>query len=209
MRKLVILGGLLLYSLNSIAADRAPCTSAVDGNKRALIDALVCVEDYNKRLILQRNSYESLLRVLRGQDGSDCLAIRCINDHELSIEVSTTTPSTLAVEFGDGMETIVTSGKAVTVRFHGIIGNMPDALTDFCHSNSMSYLQLRNDSNQAVTISSIKLTLRAPDSSEKDIFVVSENLNKELDPNKSFQIAKNDIMANKAFTIAAAGSCHD
>ena len=208
---------IILYTsmLSNIAATQqqyvGPCPPAPAGNKQALIAELVCLENHNKELILRRNQYDSLLRIIRKQDGSDCLGIRCINEGELSIKVVTDPEKTaLLVEFGDGDKTRVTGGSFKDVDFSGTISTMAnDSLTDVCHSKSMSYVKIINDSNNKVTIESVELRLRYPNDTYKTVFL-DDNLDDKLNGlSSSLIINKESILSNPTFTTASAGSCHD
>ena len=214
MKKLIILYTSML--INIAAAQQqfvGPCPPAPAKDKQALIAELVCLENYNKELILQRNQYDSLLRIIRGKDGSDCLGIRCINTNELSIKVVTNPEGArLQVEFGRSTKTPIVGGQFTPVKFTGIIGTMAnDVLTDECHrmGRSMSHVRVINAYNQgAVAITSVELRLLYPNNTYKTVFT-DANLNVSLPFNDNFTIVKDSILSNQAYLTAAAGSCHD
>lgn len=221
-KNIVISCSLLLYGINLRADDPPPCApaapapaaaglnQAVADSKAALITELLCVENFNKELILKLRRYEKLQRAIRGQDGSDCLAMRCITKGELYVEVIGTPADVwLQAKFGGGQSDNIKVGEATAVDFNGIIGTANTLLTDPCHdtTNSMSYLEISNTSGKAVTLSSIKMELRFTNDSYKVIFEDDSEI--ELLTNKSFTINKSSILDNQAFITAAVGSCHD
>ena len=131
MKNTIILCSSLL-SL-AVSAPTVPCPAAASEDKEALLTELLCVEDHNKELVLERNAYESLLRSIKGQDGSDCLAMRCINGGELSIELLTEPEQVnFTIEFGAGKKHYVTS----SARGRAVVGlpwhYRPDAEGCFC-----------------------------------------------------------------------------
>lgn len=210
---------IILYSsmLINIAATQqqfvGPCPPAPANDKQALIAELVCLENHNKELFLKRNQYDSLMKIIRGEDGSDCLGIRCINANELSIKVVTDPEGAqLNVEFGDGRMTGVVGGQLTPVNFTGIIDSMANTpLTDECHrtGNSMSYVRMTNNSWSAVTITNVELKLRYPNNTYKTVFA-DDKLDQTLSSrNDDFTIVKDSILSNQAYLTAAAGSCHD
>ena len=212
MKKSIILYTSMLINIAATQEFVGHCPPASADDKQALIAELLCVENHNKELILRRNQYDSLLRIIRQQDGSDCLGIRCINANELSIKVDTNPEKTqLKVDFGDGNTTTLTGGQSTATDFTGIIGTMPnDTLTDTCHStsNSMSFIKVISNQGKKVTITSIELKLRYPNDTYKTVFFTDE-LNTTLSRNEDLRITKDDILSNPAFLTASAGSCHD
>ena len=208
MKKSIILYASILSNIAAVQQPVSPCSLAPAGDKQALIAALVCLENHNKELILRLEQYDSLLRIIRGEDGSDCLANRCINDYELSIKVVTAPArAQLKVEFGDGTPTIVTGGEFTSVKFTGTIGTLADdLLVDQCHrtGNSMSYVRVSNNSTKTATIESVELKLRYPNDTYKTVFFADK-----LSATNSLTISKDSILSNQAFSTAAAGSCHD
>ena len=206
---------ILCSSLLSLAVSTptVPCPAAVSEDKEALLTELLCVEDHNKELVLERNAYESLLRSINGQDGSDCLAMRCINSGELSIELLTAPEQVnLAIEFGNGEKHYVTSARDRAVPlldFRGIIGPMPQqgAFADSCQSNSMSYVRVINDTGHAVTLKSVKLVLHYTDDSYKTIFADTQQ--RRLPSGSSVSFSRDKLHKNQEFLKAKGGSCFD
>ena len=209
MKNTIILCSSLL-SL-AVSAPTVPCPAAVSEDKEALLTELLCVEDHNKELVLERNAYESLLRSIKGQDGSDCLAMRCINGGELSIELLTAPEQVnFAIEFGNGKKHYVTSSNRAMplLDFRGIIGPMPNgAFADSCQSNSMSYVRVINDTGQAVTLKSVKLVLHYTDDSYKTIFADTQQ--RSLPSGNSVSFSRDDLLNNQEFLNAKGGSCSD
>ena len=207
---IVICAYLLLLATNFPRDEVIPCDPAPSNDKEAMITELLCIENYNKNLVLQRNGYGGLLRRINGQDGSDCLAIRCINTTELSIEV-TYTPADKRIKViwgGGGIDYVQQSGTAKKLSFNGIIGSMPrDAIPTSCQDKNMSYLQLQNNSGQEITVNSIKLELRYHGNKYKVVFEDKET--RQLTNGDSIEFKQSDILGNKAFITASEGSCLD
>lgn len=198
---------LLLLGVSMPNDDAILCSPAVIDDKEAAITELLCIEDHNKNLVLQRNKYFDLLGSIRGQDGSDCLAIRCINQNELLLELTTIPENaTLTANLGGDVDNPVTSVQPSPLKFKGILGKMPrGAIVDDCQSNYLSYLQLT--ASRDVTITSIKLKLHYTDDSYKVVF--EDKTNKRISAGGRLVIRKDEILANKAFIQASAGSCQD
>ncbi len=195
------------------AGGDVPCALAAPENKDAVITELLCVEDHNKRMVLERNNYESLRRAINGQDGSDCLAIRCINPGELSIELHTKPEAVdFTVEFGDGQKHYVTSAGAQPIpleAWRGIIAPVPRSIPypDSCQRNSMSYIDITNDGRQAVALATVKLVLRFTDGLSKTIFADTQT--RTLEPDRSVVFQRQQLLDNAAFQRAKEGSCFD
>lgn len=183
-------------------------------DKEALIDELICIENHNKIRTLELDKYNGLSDRINGRDGSDCLATRCINSHELSLKLHTSNPDE-RVEIGvslrpDGVIDSVTTNSepAKPLRFIGILGSMPKGVVaDSCQSKRLSYLQLHNNSSGKVTITSVELKLRLTDDSYKVVYESEGHIS--LTSGGEHKINKKDILNNKAFIRAKAGSCSD
>ena len=211
MKKSIILYTSMLVNIAATQQQYVgPCPLAPAHDKQALIAELLCIENHNKKLSLRRNQYDSLLSIIRGEDGSDCLGIRCINTNELFIKVDTNPErARLKVEFGDGTNTQLVGGESTPADFTGTIDTMTDAPTYGCHSNSMSYVRVINNSRSSVTIKSVELKVLYPNDTYKTVFY-DDKLNEVLPSNNDdFTITKNNILSNQAYLTAAAGSCHD
>ncbi len=202
---------LLSLAANLPRGDNVPCAPATSDDKEAVIAELLCIENYNKNLVLQRKGYDRLLRRVRGQDGSDCLAIRCIHPNDLSLELITEPPEKITIKVtsrGETTDHIKRSGEATPLGFTGIIGSMPSGVTAYgCQNSSMSYLLLKNENAQAVKVTSIKLELRYADDTYKTIF--EDTQEKLLTNGGSIKLSAREILTNTAFIKAAAGSCQD
>ena len=201
---------LLSLAANLPRGDNVPCAPATSDDKEAVIAELLCIENYNKNLVLQRKGYDRLLRRVRGQDGSDCLAIRCIHPYKLSLELITE-PKNIYIKVtsrGETTDYIKRSGEATPLDFTGIIGSMPRGVTAYgCQNSSMSYLRLVNKQVQKVKVTSIKLELRYADDTYKTIF--EDTQEKLLTNGGSITLRAEKILTNTAFIKAAAGSCQD
>lgn len=190
------------------------CEPTARDDKEALITELICIENRNKNLVLQLDKYVGLLRSIRGQDGSDCLATRCIYPHELSLELRTSKPDEkvyieVALRVGVADHVKTNSEPATTLSFNGILGSMPrNIASDSCQSKQLSFLKLSNNTSSEVTITSIKLKLRLTDDSYKVVYEESKE-NITLARGMKHRISPSDILKNQKFISAAAGSCSD
>lgn len=198
---------LLLLAVSMPNDDAILCPPVTSDDKEAAITELLCIEDHNKNLVLQRSEYFDLLGSIRGQDGSDCLAIRCINEGELQLELTTNPENaTLFANLGGEVNESVESGQATPLSFKGILGTMPKGAIPYaCQSNTLSHLVLTANSN--VTITSIKLKLHYTDDSYKVVF--EDTQEEYLGAGDHLRIGKDDIITNEAFIKASAGSCQD
>ena len=202
---------LLLLAAELLRNESIPCQHAASNDKEAIIAELLCVENHNKTLVLQRNSYRGLLNRVRGQDGSDCLATRCINTGELSIEVTYTPANQIIdVRLGGGQIDYVRKSERATplLSFNGIIGNVPRGVATYsCQDNPLSYLQLSNPKAEEITVTAIKLKLHYTDDSYKVVF--EDTQERKLGNGGSIIFSQLDIIKNQAFRTAAEGSCQD
>ena len=210
MKNIIIPCSCLLLGAQQLGDPSHVCPPALSNDKEAVISELLCLENNNKTMVLQRNSYKRLLHNIRGQDGSDCLALRCINTGELSLELSTV-PSQVYIKVmwgSNDSDYITSSEQAKALSFEGIIGAMPRGkVKDTCQEKSLSSFKLINAGTQAVTFKSIKLELRYTDNTHKTIFADTQS--RTLKRGASVKISANDILNNQAFISAAVGSCQD
>lgn len=190
-----------------------PCPPAPRADKEALINELICIENHNKIRTLELDKYNGLSDRINGRDGSDCLAIRCINSYELSLKLHTSNPSEeakieVSLRSDNAIDIVTTNSEpAKPLRFNGILGSMPKGVVaDSCQGKQLSYLKLSNPSNE-VTITSVELKLRLTDDSYKVVYKSEKNI--ILARNGTHTIYKTDILDNKAFIDAKAGSCSD
>ncbi len=210
MKNAVAVCSYLLLLAASAARDvHIPCPPATSADKDAVITELLCIENYNKNMVLQRNAYGALQRGISGQDGSDCLAIRCIHPSELLLKLTATEAVSMQVELRLGSHDYVTTNEpAKPLNFNGILGSMPKGVTaDSCQRKPLSYLQLNNTGRSEVTITGIELKLHYSDDSYKVVF--EDKQARAIAPSSSLKIYKQDILNNQAFIRATAGSCHD
>ena len=220
---IVICSYLLLLAANQppgsaasqISDSSTPCSPAARDDKEALISELICIENHNKNLVSDHlDKYLGLLRSIRGQDGSDCLATRCIYPHELSLELHTSNPDEkvyiqVALRAASAIDHVKTNSEpATTLNFNGILGSMPrNIASDSCQSKWLSFLKLSNKNSSEVTITSIKLKLRYTDDSYKVVYESKKNI--DLVKGGSHIITQNEIHDNPKFIDAKAGSCSD